>query len=328
MTVPPTARFLIAATVLTAAGAAHANTPERYLSWESKAQRAAAAAPAQPAAQASQNQTSVRYGIPASPYGQVGNPYRQVLTWPTKQQPAATTASIEPLPQPTMSTPPPAVSVAVPRPAPRPQPVAVAPAPQPSMRPAPTPQPAFDDPDEPEIAPRTPVLRPETQPEPPPPQTQAPRPAVASVLAPPAADSGYKIPTSSKYAARIAAARAAQAQQQSMAPIPSSGAQEPPQPSSPAQAATAPRAPVVSQSLASQETDNVFIPGERITDAMTQEPRRYSLHRQYGMQPDRIQVDPNPTGAILETRFDALESEDEGDDGSPDSSNESSGTTP
>mgnify|MGYP001606747641 CR=1 FL=1 len=40
---------------------------------------------------------------------------------------------------------------------------------------------------------------------------------------------------------------------------------------------------------------------------MSQEPRRYSLHRQYGLNPDKIQVDRDATGALLETHFDALD---------------------
>ncbi|EGF91312.1 large tegument protein [Asticcacaulis biprosthecium C19] len=355
MTLPLTARFLIATTALAAAGSAHGHTADRYLTWESKAQRTQVAPQAQQPAPVPQGQAGARYGVPASPYGQVGDPYARTLTWPTKpgQRPATQTASIERLPQPTMSAPSSAVSVAVPRPAPRPQPVTVAPVPtpQPSSRPAPTPQPVFDDADEPEIVPRNPApqaqVQPQTQPQTQPqaqPRVQTQVPPMASARTSPQpqpvatapaptpvpltdGESGYQVPANSKYAARIAAARAAQAQEESMAPTPSSGTDEPPQPSGPAQAAAAPR-PVESQSLASHETDQVFIPGEQITNAITQEPRRYSLHRQYGMQPDRIQVDPNPTGAILETRFDALETEDEGDNAPQDSSDTVSGSTP
>ncbi|ESQ88579.1 hypothetical protein ABAC460_15380 [Asticcacaulis sp. AC460] len=315
MTVPPTARFLIAATVLTAAGAAHGHTSDRYLTWENKAQRDTAQAQQNVPQQA---QPAAQYGVPTSPYGQVGNPYRQTLNWPTKTGPQSApvqTANVERPPQQSYS-PPPVVSVAVPRPAPRPQPVTVAPVPMPSSQAAPTPQPAFDDADEPEVRPRNPgpqaaVPVPQPKPEPQPlPVATAPVPTPATLTD---GESGYQVPATSKYAARIAASRAAQSQEQSMAPAPGPDQGEPPQPTGPAHAALPPAPPAASQSLASQETDQVFIPGEQITNAVTQEPRRYSLHRQYGMRPDRIQVDPNPTGAILETRFDALEPEDDDD---------------
>ena len=56
--------------------------------------------------------------------------------------------------------------------------------------------------------------------------------------------------------------------------------------------------PAPAPSLASQETDHVFIPGEHYTDA-SDAPRFYSLHREYGYKPDPITVDDNATGALL-----------------------------
>lgn len=91
--------------------------------------------------------------------------------------------------------------------------------------------------------------------------------------APSAPSAGYQVPATSKYAARLNALRAA-ADSQTATP------------------------PGTSEPLAAQETDHVFIPGEHYTDA-SNEPRLYSLHRQYGLKPDPITVDHDASGALL-----------------------------
>ncbi len=110
-----------------------------------------------------------------------------------------------------------------------------------------------------------------------------PAPVVASAPA----NSAYQVPTTSKYAARIAAARASS--------LPTATAPEP------------------DVSLASQETDHVFIPGEHYTSAVD-EPRIYSLHRQYGMRPDPITVTPGATGALLTVSADEQAGDPNDDD--------------
>ncbi|MBW8880265.1 MAG: hypothetical protein JF615_02235 [Asticcacaulis sp.] len=282
MPLPLSVRLAIVSLGALVAAPALAGTNGPYLTWQNKAQ--APQASNQPSNQA----PGRAYDVPPSPYGQVGDPYRHTLNWPAKNQPQQQVrqqqASIEPLPRQPAAAPPPAVSLAVPRPMPRPEPVTVAPQPEPE--------------DEDEAAPA---------PAPAPSAMAAPAPTPApSVPASPTAtavtsDGGYQIPATSKYAARIAAARAAQDQQ--LAEQPNQDAANPAGGAAPAPASSG-------TSLASQETDRVFIPGEQITDSVSQEPRRYSLHRQYGLHPDPIQVDRDATGALLETHLDAQDPDD------------------
>jgi hypothetical protein len=104
--------------------------------------------------------------------------------------------------------------------------------------------------------------------------------------APAAQDDGYQVPATSKYAAQIKAARAAQAKEQAR-DLARQKAEE---------GATAPEP---SEQLAVHETDHVFIPGETYKDA-GDAPRLYSLHRMYGLQPDPITVSPETSGTILD----------------------------
>ncbi len=238
-----------------------------YLYWNAKSQPSADT----PAQTEQVNTTTGAYPVPASPYGQVGDPYAHSLRWPAKQTPAV--ASVSPPPQPTFA-PVPAppirnpspVSVSQPVPMSAPRPVAVVPVPQAPEREDPG---LADDPGMADTAPPKPA------------PVAAPKsaPAVAT-------NDAYQVPATSKYAARIAAARATA--------LP---AAEAPQTikTDPKSTATAPEPDV---SLASQETDHVFIPGEHYTSP-ADEPRIYSLHRQYGMRPDPITVTQGATGALL-----------------------------
>ncbi len=289
----------IALMVIAGPCAAFANS-DGYLNWSSKAQ------PANTPAQTEQVNTATgAYPVPPSPYGQVGDPYARSLRWPAKQATAVASVSppsppdFAPVPAPPvrMSAP---VSISQPVPMRAPQPVAVVPLPAAQQ---PVPQAEREDPglaDDPGMADDAPMTapapktrslnpapavasipsRPRTDSAPPPPATVAP--ALTNALA---TDGAYEVPATSKYAARIAAARAAQLP---VAEAPKGKADAKP-------TATAPEPDV---SLASQETDHVFIPGEQYKTP-ADEPRLYSLHRQYGMRPDPIQVTPGATGALL-----------------------------
>jgi hypothetical protein len=124
----------------------------------------------------------------------------------------------------------------------------------------------------------------------------------------------YEIPATSKYAKRIANARAAQNAAPpviTMAPIanpqPAAKAAPPPVPPSPPIQVARATAPAVSAPLSAEQTDHVFIPGEQITNDATQRPRFYSLHRQYGIVPDAIDVPAGENGALLEIPFNTEE---------------------
>ena len=249
------ARYLlpvaVALTVMAIPCAVLANTAGPYLNWQSKAQPVAEA----PAQTEQVNTPNGAYPVPPSPYGQVGDPYARSLRWPAKQTPAVASVSpppqpiFAPVPAPPIRNPSP-VSVSQPVPVSAPRPVAVVPVPQ---------TPEREDPglaDDPGMA-----------------------PALST-------DGAYQVPTTSKYAARIAAARATSLP---TAEAPKAGKTDP------KSTATAPEPDV---SLASQETDHVFIPGEHYTTA-ADEPRIYSLHRQYGMRPDPITVTQGAIGALL-----------------------------
>jgi len=284
-------------TVIVAPCAAFASSATPYLTWSAKAQPATQVPP-----QTEQVQTTTgAYPVPPSPYGQVGDPYARSLRWPAKQTPAV--ASVSPPPQPDFAPVPTApvrnpvpVSVSQPVPMAAPKPVTVVPLPAPP----PAPEPEREDPglaDDPDLTPEASVA---AQPSPPqaarksaPAVASAPTPARTEAAPPSAAvasalstDGAYEVPTTSKYAARITAARAAQ--------LPTAEAPKTGKPEA-KPTATAPEPDV---SLASQETDHVFIPGEHYTTP-ADEPRLYSLHRQYGMRPDPITVTPGATGALL-----------------------------
>ncbi len=274
----------VALTVIAAPCMAFANSTSPYLNWSSKAPPAADI----PAQTGQVNTSTGAYPVPASPYGQIGDPYARSLRWPAKQATTVASASpplqptFAPMPAPPIRNPSPvSVSQPVPMTAPRPVAVVPVPPPQPPEREDPG---LADDPDltaEASIAPQAtakPIIK--------------PLPAVAAVPPPPAVasalstDGAYQVPTTSKYAARIAAARATALP---TAETPKTGKADP------KSTATAPDPDV---SLASQETDHVFIPGEHYTSP-ADEPRIYSLHRAYGMRPDPITVTQGATGALL-----------------------------
>jgi hypothetical protein len=295
----------VALAVIAVPCAAFASSTGAYLSWSHKAQ-----SPAQPAAQPTVQSpgeapaqtgqvhtASGAYPVPPSPYGQVGDPYARSLRWPAKQTPAV--ASISPSPQPELA-PVPAPPVRNPAPVSLSQPVPMSAPQPPAVVPLPLSQsasaPEREDPglaDDPGMAEDAPVatIAPLTAPQAVPqaaPKPAAPPPAVASTLN---TDSAYQVPATSKYAARIAAARDAARDATRAAALPAAEA-----PGTDARpTATAPEPDV---SLASQEADHIFIPGEHyLTPA--DEPRFYSLHRQYGIRPDPITVTPGATGALL-----------------------------
>lgn len=286
--------------------------------------------------------SDVRYPVPPSPYGQVGDPFVRTLQWPGKTQPQ--TAPVKPA-----------------APAPAPAKIASVPTAPPQQTPS---LQAYPDPgmaDDPDLAPQAAAPAPPpvvVAPKPQPPvQTAAAKPtASAPVKAPPTPatapkpeqpqydanaatdmyDSGFQVPSTSPYAARITAARAAAAQQQAqvaaMQPVSAPTTNAAPQKpdltakTAPAKAVETPghtaTVPAPSASLASQETDHVFIPGEHYTDA-SEAPRFYSLHREYGYKPDPITVDDNATGALLTVTPDAAK--DANSDAPNDDSNAANG---
>jgi hypothetical protein len=283
------------------------------------------------------------YPVPPSPYGQVGDPFVRTLQWPGKIQPQ--TAPAQPAAPPAATKPSAAKIASVPT---------APPQQTPSLQAYPDPGMA-DDPDltppAAATAPRPAVAAPKPQPPvqtvaakptaPPPAPTPAPKPEQPQYDANAATDmydSGFQVPSNSPYAARIAAARAAAAQQQAqvaaMQPVNAPPADATPQKpdltakTAPAKAsATAmtghtATVPAPSASLASQETDHVFIPGEHYTDA-SEAPRFYSLHREYGYKPDPITVDDNATGALLTVTPDA--GKDANSDTPDDNSNAANG---
>ncbi len=280
---PRPARILAGtlACALVLSGAAMANTPGAYLTWQNKASQPVSTPDTPPATVTSGGQS---YPVPPSPYGQVGDPFARSLNWPSKQgtqRPApAQVANIQPLAPPKPA--PIAVPVA-PRPMEpqRPNVSATAPVPLATPRPVSVPKEALSD------------ARPAPQ--------SAPLPS-------PAAGNGYQVPATSKYAAQIAAARARQTQEQAQEQV-KAQASATPNAQKPHKESLA-TVPAPTSQLASEETDHVFIPGEQYKDA-ADGPRLYSLHRAYGLTPDPITVDHNATGAVLGT---ADLHADEGDD--------------
>ncbi len=226
--------------------------------------------------------------VPPSPYGQVGDPYLHVLNWGAKSGNPQPQPPNPPYPQPAPRAAEPVQAYAPPRqtpvyqPAPqyRAQPMTAPVRPQPVQSQAAAPmvhQPALAVQSQPKTAAQAPIPTP----------AQAP---VASA----ANDGAYQVPASSPYAARIAAARAAQAKA------------EQPKTAKPANASQASQdQAAVTETPA--DDDKPFVPGEHYTDA-SEAPRLYSLHRGYGLKPDPITVDNNPSGAVLDTsHLDAAE---------------------
>lgn len=334
----------------------------RYLTWSAKT-----AAPVQQnAAQTYAPPMPVTSApVPPSPYGQVGDPYAHVLTWGAKMA-GAMADSNAPAPQPVASVEPvrhapvqqmqatvPAESEPQWQPAPkraappfRPDTRdTVAPTPMGStlpeaMQTGPIAEPSQD------IRYTPPAVAAESQPQPrpvmQPPVAQGPKPLPAVAAAPPAAESSgaYQVPASSPYAARIAAARAAQikaaqAQADKATTVASAATAKTTKSAKikmPAAPAMAPTAPAPAPVTAEANDDKPFVPGEHYTDA-SEAPRLYSLHRDYGLKPDPITVDTNPGGALLDTsRLDAAEAKaakadaDDGDDDTTDNTSDKTAT--
>lgn len=329
----------IAVTMIAVPCAGLANTSGTYLNWQSKA----APASTQVASTQVVNTSNGPYPVPPSPYGQVGDPYARALRWPAKApepapqapaqaaQPQAAQQTFVPAPQAPVRAPQ-VASISAPVPLSAPRPVAVVPVP-PVEREDPG---LADDPgmadDAPYIAPApivaapAPQLKPATshaeqmavsQPIPAP----KPAPVVASVPAPPVTakkpGDGYQVPATSKYASRIESARAAQTQSSQAAHAPAVTTVAKPSVKKPSEK-TAEKPPVAtapepSVSMAVRETDHVFIPGEQYTSA-ADEPRYYSLHRQYGLRPDPIPATHEASGALLGGTIDTVEAGEEGGD--------------
>ncbi len=299
----PRFRYLCYAGIAVAAAlpaCALADSAGTYLTWQNKA----APATESPSDEAA---SSLAYPAPPSPYGQVGDPFRRSLNWPSKKAPQAAPPpaakpqanSEGPRPyQPSQAqskqavaahTEPPKSVAVQPLPAIAAPPVAtVAPTPPPPIlsaaKPLPTPPPSETHTTTASVSAPTPL--PAAKPVVVPPQAVAaasePQPAPASAPAVTPQDDGYQVPATSKYAAQIKAARASQARDQALQ-----------------KADERATAPEPSEQLAVHETDHVFIPGETYKDA-GDAPRLYSLHRMYGLQPDPITVSPDATGAILD----------------------------
>lgn len=231
-------------------------------------------------------QATTTYAVPPSPYGQVGDPFLHTLIWPGKT-PAAKPAA-PPAPKTGMSR------------------SATQTAPKPDLSAYPDPG-AADDPD---LAPRALQT-----------QATAAAPPSAHAAATDLYDSGYQVPATSPYAARIKAAREASRDAVKTA---SAAAPTP-------QAATPQASPQAAPQAAAPSGDHVFVPGEHYTDA-SEAPRFYSLHREYGYRPDPITVDEHPEGALLTLTPDrtARQTDDDGDadatsDATPGASSAASG---
>ncbi|MBW8734402.1 MAG: hypothetical protein JF571_08870 [Asticcacaulis sp.] len=292
-----------------------------YLTWQHKSDAQT------PAAAPTVSSGGQDYAVPPSPYGQIGDPFARTLTWSGKDRPQQQQPQAQPRPQPPVATAPATQPRQVSRPpeAPRQQMANVDPLPVPQhsipqvTAPVPVPQP------KPVTVPEA-ALRPAPQLRP----AQQQVPALQRPVQPATqtASSGYQVPATSKYASRIASARAAAATQQADATPPAKPDVKP-SGKKPDAAKTA-TAPTPSPQMATEETDHVFIPGEQYKNA-SDAPRLYSLHRAYGLTPDPITVDHNATGAILDTAdIDAdkvEEAKDKASDGAKSSSDDSSAKT-
>lgn len=320
---------LAAALLLPAA--ALAGTSGSYLTWSNKSSRPD---DSPPATVQSSGQT---YAVPPSPYGNVGDPFKRSLNWPSKASTPTepprevapqSLATVQSLPPPenrpapiTVPVPPtpleparPSASITAPVPLPAPKPVTVpkeavahsVPKAAPPVR-VPEEEMEADVPDVavvPAPRPAAPAAKP----------VVTPVPAQAAV-APPAPNGEYQVPATSKYATQINAARAEQARRDAQMKAAEAAAASQPAPEKTqdkapdklAKKADKPTvakpgeatAPQPSGQLADMETEYVFVPGETYKDE-GDAPRLYSLHRMYGLQPDPIKSNPNATGAILE----------------------------
>ena len=323
----------VAVTMIAAPCAGLANTAGPYLTWQSKV----APASAQVASTSVVNTSNGPYPVPASPYGQVGDPFARALRWPTKapepiQQPAQRQV-FAPVPAAPVRAPQ-VASISTPVPLSAPRPVAVVPVPPEPEDPGLADDPGLsDDPgmadDAPYIAPAPIVTTPKpatshaeqmaaSQPLPAP--KPVPAPVVASVPPPSATvkkpNDGYQVPATSKYAARIESARAAHAEPSPALATAAKPVVKKPNDKTPGKPPETPpvaTAPEPSVSMAVRETDHVFIPGEQYTSA-ADEPRYYSLHRQYGLRPDPIPTTHEATGALLGGTIDTVETGEEGGD--------------
>jgi hypothetical protein len=335
----------IAVTMIAVPCAGLANTAGVYLNWQSKA----APASTQVASTNVVNTSNGPYPVPPSPYGQVGDPYARALRWPAKApepapqaqpaQPQAAQQSFVPVPQAPVRAPQ-VASISTPVPLSAPRPVEVVPVPPPVEErddPGLADDPGMAD-DAPYSAPAPIVAAPAPQPKPVtshaeqmavsqpiPVPKPAPAPVVASVPTPPVTakepNDGYQVPATSKYASRIESARAAQTQSSQAAPAPAVATVAKPDtkkpsekaPEKPPEKPPIATAPEPSVSMAVRETDHVFIPGEQYTSA-ADEPRYYSLHRQYGLRPDPIPATHEASGALLGGTIDTVEAGEEGGD--------------
>ena len=291
-----------------------------YLTWRAKA-APVQATDAPPLVQAPQ------VAVPPSPYGQVGDPYMHVLTWNTKagarSQPVAAAAPVRRAP---VQQPAPVEATAPVQYAPAYQPQRQTPAyrtqaPQYRAQPMAStlPEPARNGPDQdepmqpmarqplPAIAAQTPLRQPAPR------QTvQAAKPAPQAPVATASNDGGaYQVPATSPYAARIAAARAAQTRAQGKTQTQSQpqAAAAPAKPAGKAAPHILPEAapPTDAPVTETASDDKPFVPGQHYTDA-SEAPRLYSLHRAYGLTPDKITVDSDASGAVLDTsRLDAAQ---------------------
>ena len=296
----------MAASFAMAAPNVMAQSGQGYLNWANKTQ---AAAP--------QYQTPQAYAPAPSPYGQVGNPYVRALNWPAKNAPPRPEpiANIQPN-QAYYSNQGNSAYYPMPTPGPVHQPQSYAmPAPLPQA------QPPRLEPNALNTIPMTssapPNLKPSSAPKSLPNQRQTPshfpsnRPAevqnpqpvtqnqVSASQQNSADDSGYKIPTTSKYYRNKTASKTSEAKKTDSALA---------QKSKPMAMAKsdANSAPVEKSDIAQEQVDGFvianpegprFVPGASITDEAAQTPRRYSLHREYGMNPDAI---PQPNAANLD----------------------------
>ena len=280
-----------------------AEAQTQYLNWPGKPVNSGPSYTPRPEVQVG-NQA---YPVPPSPYGQVGDPYQRHLNWagksadqshvdtrPVQPQPYMAPPSIAPMPRRDPQT----DFRPSPQTAPVTPPRSVNPQPAPSLEHFPSPN-------------RRQVPVQESMPT----QETAP-PLVTSPstvnTAPPVNDGAYHIPPSSKYYRGPANTTEAPAH----APLPAQATNEVTKPRNAAKAVTSPKPeakalahkdpdPTATQADIPEDKspafvirppDHHFVPGETVTDPSSQLPRLYSLHREYGLQPDQTVL---PQGEIL-----------------------------
>jgi hypothetical protein len=238
--------------LLVSVSAAACLAGERNLGWPAKSSASTYTPPEPMASSTPAPVQQANTLTPPSPYGMVGDPFVRRLNWQSKHaRPPAymTRPEAPPTAAPVVYTPEPQAIY-------RPSVIMPAPVPAPAMPldlpPPETRAPQMRQPVTP--VPVQPAPAPVTHAEP----AQPADPATASV---PLRQGAYQIPPTSKYYR--------------------GPAQNPPEQSPPTQS-------VPEQSAPGQTSSDHFVPGEVMTDARTQSPRVYSLHRQYGLQPDAI----------------------------------------